>query len=218
VLGRVLAVLVAFVSACASASAERPPPASEEPAEATPRPERRADESPSTDVAERAAKPSPEPPVASSAIDIGVWCADHGIQASLEVEQCYAAELGPHPGDSLWCLRHEELDDRRVAYFLALYGVQGKKLARLLEVPYAAGPRPMEGQEPSYYVKLSPVVAAGGAAFELSESPGPSCQDGTRRVREEFSYDPGLAKPIEQLVGRVCAARGKYAASGRRIK
>jgi hypothetical protein len=76
----------------------------------------------------------------------------------------------------------------------------------------------MQGQEPTYYVKLATIVAADGASFEVSDSPGPGCREGTQKVREEFSFDPGQAKPIEQLLARVCAARGKYAANGRRLK
>jgi hypothetical protein len=156
--------------------------------------------------------------MAGDPVDLGVWCTGHGIEATLEVEGCYQARLGSRPDDSLWCLRREELDDHRVVYLQALYRVQGKRLGKLVELAYAAGPRPMQGQDPSYYVKLATVVAADGKTFEVSDSPGPGCQEGNQKVREEFSYDPSQARPIEQLLARVCAARGKYAASGRRLK
>jgi hypothetical protein len=214
---RVLAVGVPCIIACASASEPRPPPETAERAEPA-RAEPRGDDAPSSDIAERAAKPSSEAPIAGDLVDLGVWCTDHGIEATLEVEGCYLGRLGSRPDDSLWCLRREELDDHRVVYFQALYRVQGKRLEKLVELAYAAGPRPMQGQEPSYYVKLATVVAGDGASFEVSDSPGPGCQEGTQKVREEFSYDPSQAKPIEQLLARVCAARGKYAANGRRLK
>jgi hypothetical protein len=213
----VLIVGVPCIIACASGSEVRPRPETAERPESAESAPKSAD-APSLDIAERATQPSSEPPIAGDAVDLGVWCTDHGIEATLEVEGCYPARLGSRPDDSLWCLRREELDDRRVVYFLALYRVQGKRLGKLVELAYAAGPRPMEGQQPSYYVKLAPVVSQDGASFEISDSPGPSCQAGNQRVREEFSYDSSLAKPIEQLVARVCAARGKYAADGRRLK
>jgi hypothetical protein len=210
-------LVLPLVIACASGSEVRPPSATAERPESTESAPKR-DDAPSLDVAERATQSSSEPPVAGDAVDLGVWCADHGIEATLEVEGCYAVKLGARPDDTLWCLRREELDDHRVVYFQALYRVQGKRLGKLVELAYAAGPRPMEGQPPSYYVKLAAVVASDGASFEVTDRPGPSCQAGNQRVREEFAYDPKLARPLEELLARVCAGRGKYAASGRRLK
>ena len=76
------------------------------------------------------ARRSSEPPVAGDAVEISDFCTEHGIEANLKnIERCVSTALGSRPNDQLWCSRREELDDNRVAYYLALYRVMGKRLA-----------------------------------------------------------------------------------------
>lgn len=166
------------------------------------------------------ARASHEPPAPGDAVEIGQFCSEHGLDANLEVERCVSTPLGTRPDAQLWCSRREELDDNRVLYWLALYRVQGRQLAKVTELPYAAGPRPLQERpdEITYYVKLSPDVAADARSVELREEPGFSCDESIPRLREEFSANPDLEKSIEQSVARVCAARGRYAWNGQRQK
>lgn len=168
---------------------------------------------------ESGAKHSSEPPISGNAVELGDWCAEHGIEASLNVERCVTTTLGPRPDDMLWCSRREELDDNRVIYYLALYRAQAKKLQKLVELSYATGPRPMEGREndSNYYVKLAIIVADDGKSFEVKDEAGLSCEDGIKRVHDDFSFNPSQERTLAQLVTRVCSVRGKYSAAGQRI-
>ncbi len=169
---------------------------------------------------ESGARHSSEPPIAGDAVDLSDFCAQHGIEASLNVERCVATALGPHPSDMLWCSRREELDDVRVAYYLSLFRVQAKRLQKVIELNYAAGPRPMEGRESdsTYYVKLSTVVADDGKTFELKDEAGLGCDDGLKSVHEEYSNNPSQEQAIAQLVTKICMSRGRYSAQGQRLK
>jgi transglutaminase/protease-like cytokinesis protein 3 len=171
----------------------------------------------STAVARR----SSEPPVAGDAVDISDFCESHHIQADLkDIERCVATPLGTKPDEQLWCSRREELDDNRVAYYLALYRVQGQRLAKVIEFAYAAGPKPLAERENdfTYYVKLFPDMSADAKSFEVREETSLGCSDALTRVRDEFTVYPDIEKPVEQLVQKVCASRGKYSASGQRLK
>ena len=169
---------------------------------------------------ESGARHSSEPPIAGDAVDLGDFCAQHGIEASLNVERCVVTTLGTRPNDMLWCSRREELDDVRVAYFLALFRVQAKRLQKVIEFNYAAGPRPLEGREQDsiYYVKLATVVAGDGKTFELKDEPGLGCDEGLKSVHDEYSNNPTQEQSIVQLVNKICAARGRYSAQGQRLK
>jgi hypothetical protein len=210
---------------CAAVKKEQSPPSTVAPASDTPESSvtSGADDglaSHSNRHEDSATRHSSEPPAAGDAVDISDWCARHGIAANLDVERCVSTQLGANPDDNLWCSRHEELDDNRIVYYLALYRVQAKRLQKITEIAYAAGPRPMEDREHdvSYYVKLAPVVAEDGKSFELIDERGLGCEQALKRIPNEFSENPSLEKPIEQLVSRVCAGRGRYSASGRRAK
>ncbi len=163
---------------------------------------------------------SSEPPIAGDAVDLTDFCAQHGIVASLNVERCVSTNLGPRPNDTLWCSRREELDDVRVAYYLALYRVQAKRLQKVIELNYAAGPRPMEDREHdfTYYVKLSTVVADDGKSFELKDEAGLGCDEGLKNVHDEYGSTPTQEQSIVQLVNKICASRGKYSVLGQHIK
>jgi len=153
------------------------------------------------------------------AVDLGQWCAEREIVASLDVERCLPALIGRRPDDTLWCFRREELDDVRVLYYQALYTVQGKKLVKLVELPYAASPRPSAGKdEPGYYVKLGVAIAADQKGFTAADDTSPNCQEALARVRAELSYNPPALRPLEELIGKVCATRGKYTAAGQRAR
>ena len=169
---------------------------------------------------ESGARHSSEPPVAGDAVDLGDFCAEHGIEASLNVERCVSTTLGMRPNDMLWCSRREELDDVRVVYYLALYRVQAKRLQKVIELNYAAGPRPMEEREhdATYYVKLSTVVADDGKSFEIKDEAGLGCDEGRRSVHDEYGSNPAQEQSITQLVNKICASRGKYSALGQRLK
>lgn len=167
------------------------------------------------------ARRSSEPPVAGDAVEITDFCAEHHIEANLKnIERCVATPLGTTPDDQLWCSRREELDDNRVAYYLALYRVQGQRLAKVTEITYAAGPKPLAERENdfTFYVKLFPEMTADAKSFEVREEANLGCDDALKRVREEYTVYPDIEKPIEQLVQRVCSSRGKYSANGRRLK
>jgi hypothetical protein len=166
------------------------------------------------------ARISSEPAAPGDAVDLGDFCTQHQIAANLDVERCVSTPLGTRPDAQLWCSRREELDDNRVAYYVALYRVQGKRLAKVTELVYAAGPKPLEErpQDITYYVKLFPDVAADAKSFQMHEESGFSCDEALKRVRDEYSLNPDLEKSIEQLVLRVCATRGTYTASGKRQK
>ena len=167
------------------------------------------------------ARRSSEPPVAGDGVEITDFCADHHIQADLKnIERCVATPLGTKPDDQLWCSRREELDDNRVAYYLALYRVQGQRLAKVTEITYAAGPKPLAEHENDfmYYVKLFPEMSADAKSFEVREEANLGCDEALKRVHDEFTVYPDIEKPVEQLVQRVCASRGKYSSSGQRLK
>ena len=163
---------------------------------------------------------SSEPPIAGVAVDLGDFCAQHGIVASLNVERCVSTNLGPIAKDMLWCSRREELDDVRVAYYVALYRVQAKRLQKVIELNYAAGPRPMEDREHdfTYYVKLTTVVADDGKSFELKDEAGLGCDDGFKNIHDEYGSNPTQEQSITQLVTKICASRGKYSPLGQHIK
>ena len=178
------------------------------------------DHTDATDHSDRSvARPSSEPAAPGDAVELGDFCSEHGIAASLNVERCVSTQLGTRPDNQLWCSRREELDDNRVAYYIALYRVQGKQLAKVIELPYAAGPKPLEErpQDFTYYVKLFPDVAGDAKSFEMREEAGFNCNDAVKRLRDEFSTNPDLEKPIEQLVMKVCSTRGKYSSNGRKL-
>ena len=120
----------------------------------------------------------------------------------------------------MWCSRHEELDDNRVIYYVGLYRAQARRLVKVVELPYAAGPKPLEEHpdDVTYYVKLFPDVSADAKSFEMREEPGFGCEDTVKRLRDEFSMNPDLQNSLEQLVAKVCAARGKYNSGGQRQK
>ena len=166
------------------------------------------------------ARHSSEPAAPGDAVELSDFCSDHRILANLSVERCVSTPLGARPDAQLWCSRREELDDNRVAYYVALYRVQGKALAKVTELTYAAGPRPLEErpQDVTYYVKLYPDVAADAKTFEMREEAGFNCDDAVKRLRDEFSTNPDLERSIEQLVTRVCMTRGKYMPNGQRQK
>ncbi len=177
------------------------------------------DNSPSKSVS-GVARRSGEPPVAGDAIEITDFCSEHGIVANLKnIERCVSTPLGTRSDDQLWCSRRDELDDNRVVYYLALYRVQGKRLAKVTEFPYAAGPKPLAEHENDFmfYVKLLPEISGDAKSFEVREEANLGCDEGLKRVREEFTVYPDLEKPIEQLVQRVCSARGKFSANGQRL-
>jgi hypothetical protein len=169
---------------------------------------------------ESGARHSTEPPIAGDAVDLGDFCAQHGIEANLNVERCVATTLGTRPNDMLWCSRREELDDVRVAYYLALFRVQAKRLQKVIELNYAAGPRPMEGheQDSTYYVKLSMVVADDGKTFEIKDEAGLGCDEGLKSVHDEYASSPSQEQSITQLLNKICATRGRYSAMGQRLK
>ena len=167
------------------------------------------------------ARRSSEPPVAGDAVEITDFCAQHQIEANLkDIERCVSTPLGKNPNDQLWCSRRDELDDNRVAYYLALYRVQGKRLAMVFEFPYAAGPKPLAERENdfTYYVKLLPDPASDAQAFEIREEAELGCDEALKRVHDEFTVYPDIEKPVTELVKRVCATRGKYSANGQRSK
>lgn len=165
------------------------------------------------------ARRSSEPPAPGDAVELGDFCSEHGIAASLNVERCVSTPLGARPDAQLWCSRREELDDNRVAYYVALYRIQGKQLAKVTELVYGAGPKPLEErpQDFTYYIKLFPDVAGDAKSFEMREEAGFNCDDAVKRLRDEFSTNPDLEKPIEQLVMKVCSTRGKYSSNGRKL-
>ena len=162
---------------------------------------------------------SHEPPVVGEAVELTDFCSEHGIEAQLNVERCVATPLGGRPNDQLWCSRREELDDNRVAYYVGLYRVQGKRLTKVIELAYAAGPRPLEERENDvgYYVKLTPDVAPDLKTFDVREEEKLGCDEGLKRVRDELSVNPDVEKGVEQLIQKVCSSRGQYAASGKRL-
>jgi hypothetical protein len=167
------------------------------------------------------ARRSSEPPVAGDAVDISDFCESRHIQADLkDIERCVATPLGTNPDAQLWCSRREELDDNRVAYFLALYRVQGQRLVKVTEFAYAAGPKPLAERENefTYYVKLFPDMSVDAKSFEVREEANLGCTEALSRVRDEFTVHPDIEKPVERLVQKVCASRGKYSASGQRLK
>jgi len=167
-----------------------------------------------------AARVSHEPPVVGEAVELTDFCSDHGIEAQLNVERCVASPLGGRPNDQLWCSRSEELDDNRVAYYVALYRVQGKRLAKVIELAYAAGPRPLEERENevTYYVKLTPDLAPDAKTFDVREEENLGCDEGLKRVRDELSVNPDVEEGVEQLLRKVCSWRGQYSSSGKRLR
>jgi hypothetical protein len=167
-----------------------------------------------------AAQRSNEPAAPGDGVEISNFCSEHGITANLSVERCVSTPLGTRPDAQLWCSRREELDDNRVAYYVGLYRAQGKRLAKVIELPYAAGPKPLEERpdDVTYYIKLFPDVAADAKSFDMREESGFVCDDIVKRLRDEFSTNPDLQNNLEQLVARICAARGKYNSGGQRQK
>lgn len=163
---------------------------------------------------------SHEPAAPGDAVELSDFCSEHGVAANLNVERCVSTPLGARPDAQLWCSRREELDDNRVLYLVALYRVQGKGLVKVIELPYAVGPKPLEARpdDVTYYVKLFPDVTADVKSFEIREESGFSCDDAIKGVRDEFSPNPEIERSIEQSITRVCSNRGKYAANGRRQK
>jgi hypothetical protein len=153
----------------------------------------------------------------SASFDLGVWCADRQVQASLDVERCQPALLGERPEDTLFCFRREELGELRVLYLVSLYVARAKRLVRLVELPYAAGPLAQEGAQPgqAYYVRLSAVVADDACTFELREDPRQGCAQAMNQSHDQAGDDSAAA--VAQLIETVCAARGKYSATGRRL-
>jgi len=162
------------------------------------------------------ARGSHESPAVGDAVELTDFCSEHGIEAQLNVERCVATPLGGRPNDQLWCSRREELDDNRVAYYVALYRVQGKRLAKVIELAYAAGPRPLEERENevTYYVKLTPDVAPDAKTFDVREEENLACDEGLKRVRDELSVNPDVEEGVEQLIRKVCSWRGQYSSSG----
>jgi len=163
---------------------------------------------------------SSEPAVPGDAVELGDFCSEHGIVANLNVERCVATPLGAKPDAQLWCSWRDELDDNRVLYFVALYRVVGKQLSKVIELPYAVGPKPLEERprDITYYVKLFPDVTDDVASFEMRDEPGFNCDEAPKRLLDEYSNNPDLASAVEQSVSRVCSTRGKYSAAGRRQK
>jgi hypothetical protein len=153
----------------------------------------------------------------SAPFDLGVWCADREVEASLDVERCQPALLGERPEDTLFCFRREELGELRVLYLVSLYVARGNKLVRLVELPYAAGPLAQEGAEleQTYYVRLSTVVADDARTFELREDPRQGCAQALKESHHQVGDDSAAA--VVELVEKVCAARGNYSATGRRL-
>ena len=155
-----------------------------------------------------------------STVSLESWGAERGIVANVSAERCHPAELGDRPEDTLWCLRRDEIDDHRVIYYAALYRAQGGALRKLVEVAYAAAPRPLEGQgdKPAYYVRLSAITADDAQSFELREESGLECAGAQQRADETFHDDPAARKAVAPVIDRVCRAVGRYSASGRRLK
>jgi hypothetical protein len=164
--------------------------------------------------------PSADGPVDPNAIvDLNAWCTEHDVEANLEVERCQLAPLGKKTGDTLWCFRREEIDDTRVLYYQALYTLRAKKLAKVVEIPYAASPKPNSAKdEPSYYVRLSVKIADDKKSFVVADDTSPNCEQAQARVREDLSGNPPAQQPFLQVIGKVCAARGKYGAGGQRLR
>lgn len=163
---------------------------------------------------------SPAQAWSSTTVDIGEWCAEREIAANVQAERCSPAGLGPRPEDTLWCFRREEKDDYRVVFFARLHQAEGKALRRLIELPYAAASRPLEGREssPDYYVRLLAVTADDGQSFELRDDPELDCATAEERVGNTFHDNPEARQAIRPVVERVCRSRGKYSARGQRLQ
>ncbi len=148
------------------------------------------------------------------------WCDERELAVELDVERCRPAGLGDRSEDTLWCYRREELDEDRVIYWQALYVARGRRLDRLVELPYSAGPqsRTSPNATEARYVTLTTSAVEDGASFEVKDDRNPDCAEALRRNRAEHPYEPGQAKPVETLIERVCAARGRYHWQGRRAK
>jgi hypothetical protein len=149
--------------------------------------------------------------------DIGAWAADREIVADLNVDRCEPARIGDKPADTLWCFRHEERTGSRIMVFRALYLVRDKRLARVLEIPSAAGGYSLEGAgsgAPVYAVQLAATVSKDGKTVTIAD-PEPKTCDKARRANEDAYYtEPIAGKEFRELIEKVCAARGSYRWAG----
>jgi len=176
------------------------------------------------DPADVLGDPLPEPSPTDSEVEVPFnfrdWCAERELSVELDVERCRPAGLGDRPEDTLWCYRREELDEDRVIYWQALYVAQGRKLRRLVELPYSTGPQSGTSSNATErrYVTLTTSAAEDGSTFELKDDRAPDCAEALRRNRAEHPYEPAQAEPVDAVIERVCAARGRYHWQGRRAK
>ena len=213
-----------FLSACAgglSQSSGDAPSSDGEPGEGRPASEDiSSTEDPAAVLSDPLPGASPMAPDGDGPFSFRDWCDERELSVELDVERCRPAGLGDRPEDTLWCRRREELGEDRVLYWQVLYVARGKRLDRLVELPYAAGPQSPTGSRTAEqrYVTLTTSVTDDGLKFELKDDRDPDCAEALRRNRAEHPYEPAQAKPVESVIERVCAARGTYHWKGRRAK
>jgi len=213
-----------LASACAGSLSQSSPETRStegEPGESSPASdETQSTEDPTDVLGEPLPDPSPTDPEVDLPFNFRDWCDERELSVELDVERCRPAGLGDRPEDTLWCYRREELDEDRVIYWQALYVAQRRKLKRLVELPYSTGPQSGTGPDASEerYVTLTTSAAEDGSTFELKDDRDPDCAEALRRNRAEHPYEPAQAKPVEAVIERVCAARGRYHWQGRRAE
>jgi len=131
------------------------------------------------------------------------------------VDGCEPARLGDKPDDTLWCWRHDDASDLVVVYLRTLYVVRAKKLVKLIEVPFAAGPfnlpRAARSEDDAYSVKLNVRRADDGKSMTLIDNDGPrDCNHALDYFsgREDMTADS--AAKFRAAIQKVCAVRSRY--------
>jgi len=138
--------------------------------------------------------------------------------ASLNVRALCEYNLGPRPNDTPLVLTSRRTRRRsRSPITWRSNRVQAKRLQKVIELNYAAGPRPMEDREHdfTYYVKLSTVVADDGKSFELKDEAGPRfVTRDSRMFTIEVREHPYPGAVIVQLVEQNLCVSRKYSVLG----
>ncbi len=192
-------------AASPTASAAAPSPAAPETAPAPP----------ASDPAPLAPTEAPLPKAPDAGFDFEVWCADHQVDANLDVDGCEPAHLGDAPDDTLWCLRHEQTKDGRVLYFQGLYLPRAKHLVKSFELLVGVGSLDLPDNPTRdierYLVKLVASPAEDHKSVAFTDSAERGCDKALADNADKYSRDPGAGKLQRDAIQRVCKARGHYA-------
>lgn len=167
------------------------------------------------DPAPLAAADAPLPKAPEPGFDFEVWCTDHQVDATLDVDGCMPAKLGDKPDDTLWCVRHVEQKSGVVLYYQGLYLPRGKKLVRTFELQIGAGtidlPANPSNDIERYLVKLVATPADDHKSVALGDSAERGCDKALAANADKYSRDPKAGKPERDAIERTCTARGRYA-------